>query len=137
MPYDMTWLIEDAIIHEKLYGDFEITDIHVMVVAAKQMIAQSNRDKVHLLVDVADVGKIPLSVREIASETMELYRDERIGWTIAYGSKNKVVRMVATIVLQLFKGRQVVVNTEADALTFLAKQDDQLAAQLNDLLNNS
>lgn len=131
MPYTLDWYIEDAVIIIKVTGSFPMAEICNAVEEVNLLIQQSDRELVHILADLTDISQTPKSVRLIASEVKKLYDNTRIGWTIAYGIKNSVVNMVASIVTQILS-HQYITTSEEEAIAFLLNKDEDLRPLLKD-----
>ena len=133
MPYTLNWHVEDTVLIIKVVGDFSMAEICTAVEEVKHLIQQSDRDPVHILADLTEISQTPKSVRQIAAEVNKMYDDTQIGWTIAYGIKNKLVHMVASIVTQILR-HQHLVNSEEEAIAFLLNKDEDLRALLKDYM---
>lgn len=131
MPYTLSWYVEDAVIIIKVTDSFPMTEICNAVEEVNLLIQQSDRESVHILADLTDISQTPKSVRLIASEVKKLYDNTRIGWTIAYGIKNSVVNMVASIVTQILS-HQYITTSEEEAIAFLENKDEDLRRLLKD-----
>ncbi|MAU09888.1 MAG: hypothetical protein CL607_08725 [Anaerolineaceae bacterium] len=131
MPYTLSWYVEDAVIIIKVTGSFPMTEICNAVEEVSLLIQQSDRESVHILADLTDISQTPKSVRLIASEVKKLYDNTRIGWTIAYGIKNSVVNIVASIVTQILS-HQYITTSEEEAIAFLQNKDEDLRPLLKD-----
>jgi len=131
MPYTLSWYVEDAVIIIKVTDSFPMTEICNAVEEVNLLIQQSDRESVHILADLTDISQTPKSVRLIASEVNKLYDNTRIGWTIAYGIKNSVVNMVASIVTQILS-HQYITTSEEEAIAFLENKDEDLRRLLKD-----
>lgn len=131
MPYALNWYVEDAIVIIKVTGSFPMAEICTAVAEVKHLIQQSDRDMVHILADLTDLSQTPKSVRLIASEVKKIYDDTRIGWTIAYGIKNELVYMVASIVTQVLS-HQYLAPSEEEAILLLLNKDENLKTLLKD-----
>jgi hypothetical protein len=57
---------------------------------------------------------------------LEAGKESNIGWTVFTGVKNKVVRMLVSLTVQLFKQRVRFLDTNREALQFLAEMDEPL-----------
>lgn len=133
MPYTVNWYLEDAIIIIKVKGQFPMTEIATAVEHVKHLIQQSDRESVHILADLTEISQAPKSARHIASEVMKMYDDTRIGWTIAYGIKTKLVHMVASIVTQILR-HQYLLSSQQEAIIFLLNKDENLQTLLKDYM---
>lgn len=131
MPYTLDWYIENAVIIIKVTENFSMAEICSAVEDVKHLIQQSDRDSVHILADLTDLDQTPKSIRRIASEVKKMYTEARVGWTIAYGKKNKLVHMMVSIVTQML-ARQYFASSEEDAISFLMNKDKDLRVLLKD-----
>ncbi len=123
MPVTVSWLVPKQVVFVTFSGQVTLEDVHTQVTLTQTSIAEGEAP-VHFVIDTTRIEKYDLSLPEIRMAFPG--HDERIGWTVVYGP-NKITRFFASILMQLMKSKFQFVDSEADALAYLAHNDQRLA----------
>ncbi len=85
---------------------------------------ESGTAPVYSLVDASQIDHFPLKLNELKSVTEEGSSD-KLGWIIIYGIPNRLLSFLATTFVQVIGKNYKVVNTQDEALAFVAQQEGQ------------
>jgi hypothetical protein len=120
MPYQISWFIEDKVIAEKFWGDFNDTELAKWEQEICDMLEQTTSPIIHLLLDPAEVKALP-SIKAIRHLLIPYH--PRIGWVIVYGIRRNYVRALLLFTIFLFKMRYKIVESQNQAVAFLGELD--------------
>src|SRR5215204_5278930 len=102
MPYEISWLVENQVIHIVINGDVTIDTITALSKAIAQYIEISDALLVHLLIYDKAVQSSPKQILKVLNAAQVL-RHSRLGWFIIYGSDNKLFKFITQMLSQLIK----------------------------------
>lgn len=126
MPITTKWWLEGRVIEVKIVSSFEVDDLTQAVIQAQALMDSTSEQRVHILVDNTLIGPTNAHAADMNREAKPLMQDERLGWVIVYGKNNVLTRFATNIVMQLMHPRFRMVNTLAEALSFLNHIDETL-----------
>jgi hypothetical protein len=122
MPLQVSWIVENRIIHissDGEVGDQDLLNIDPIMV---DYINQSEAPLVHII--LTGSASIPVGFKTVKS--LEWPQHARFGWTVLVGLTNPLFRMIAAAGASLFKTRLRNVDTLEEALVFLQEVDSTL-----------
>ncbi len=127
MAYELEWCIDDAVILQRVNGTPASSQTHESSQKIFQMIDNSDRDLVHLLVNVSGVESFETSkLEDLIHDTRDMLEHKRIGWVIVFGQNSRIIRYLYSIVTQVFKVRFRMFDSADGAINFLLEQDTRL-----------
>jgi hypothetical protein len=121
MPAENTWIVENRVMLTRLSGHITIEDMQASARRGTAMI-ETGTAPVYSLVDASQIEHFPLKLNELKSVTDEGSSD-KLGWIIIYGIPNRLLSFLATTFAQLIGKNYKVVNTQDEALAFIAQQE--------------
>lgn len=124
MPFEITWLIEKRLVLERLSGVLTPEELEARILKAKQFL-ESGQPPVHYVIDMREVEKIPLNLREIR-HAARLYRHPALGWTVTFGISNRIIHTLVTIAAKTIEARYRDFATQDEAIRFLYSLDPSL-----------
>jgi hypothetical protein len=123
MPAENTWVVENRVMLTRLTGHITVEDMKASARRGTAMI-ESGIAPVYSLVDASQIEHFPLKLNELKSITEEGSSD-KLSWIIIYGIPNRLLSFLATTFAQVIGKRYKVVNTQAEALAFIAQQEGE------------
>jgi hypothetical protein len=123
MPYTIEWLVPHKVIFERDWGEYSAADLEVFDRELVAYLDSSTAPLVHVIADATDLHHVPLMA---AFKDLQFLKHPRLGWYIGIGVANKFVKVITSLVGQVFKIRYRFVDTPAEALAFLQKVDSTL-----------
>lgn len=102
-----------------------MTELATGANTAQEMV-QTKQPFVHDIIDMRQMSKFPLNLREIVRAT-GLFGEPNLGWVILI-SDNRVVRFLTEAVMQTYKTRFRAFGLESEAIAFLKQMDESLQA---------
>ncbi len=126
MTVRVKWLIPGALIFEKVEGTVKLEEADEFATQETTLINQSDRPLVHSMVDLSNLTTLPTNIKQIAQRVTPAFKHPHMGWLIAYGHDNKLIKYVIAIVTGIFKVRYRLFDTVEEAIEFLMSQDQDL-----------
>lgn len=123
MPAENSWVVENRVMLTRLSGQITVEDMQASSRRGTAMI-ESGIAPVYSLVDASQIEHFPLKLNELKSITEEGSSD-KLSWIIIYGIPNRLMSFLATTFAQVIGKRYKVVNTQAEALAFIAQQEGE------------
>lgn len=126
MPCHVDWYLEGRIIHQHYVG-VVVPDEITQLQAENRVLLKAGEPPIHLLVDLLDVKRFPLSVSQIGNAfEVDLEYGKLIG-TVVIITKNPVTRFLATVLTQVSRLQFEVVEDLTTAIEYLNGHDPTLA----------
>ncbi|MCU0513803.1 MAG: hypothetical protein MUE40_14690 [Anaerolineae bacterium] len=135
MPITVSWYATGHIIKVVAAGDVDMDGTAAMSHEVAALMDQAAGPLVATLFDVTAVGRYPTSIATVYRLCQPHLSHPRCGWIIIYGFNNPFTRFLTNMVMQMSRGRSRLVTDEAEALAFLAQQDETLCELI--ALNNN
>lgn len=123
MPCEFRWYIPNRVLYQRMYGEITLEELRGFNVESLQYVEQGQAP-VHTLVDMREVTKYPMNLREISSQLLN-DPGPKLGWVMVI-TNNPVLRFLASVVVQVAKVRTGVFPSIDEALAFVAKRDETL-----------
>jgi hypothetical protein len=126
MPFTTQWLQENRIIRTQLVGKLSEQEAREMSEAHANFLDKGTAP-IHLVVDVTKLDSIPINLRQNTSMG-EYLRHPSLGWTVLVGGST-LVNFMVSVLGQVFHMKQARRESVEEAITFLAMQDETVAAK--------
>ena len=127
MPTKQEWLIEKRLVQVHFIGELSIHDIVEALETSAHFVDAGDPPSVHFLHDWTQLDKFPTNILQIMrSVNVRLAHPDRVGWMVAYGSDNRLMRYVSQTVLQIMRIKFRTFSTREDALAYLCHMDATL-----------
>lgn len=135
MSYEAMWLIEGRVILHKHSGLLNLDDIGSIGSITVDML--SNVDvKIHIVSDLTEVTGVHPNfnnVKELTKISRELMVHPNLGKFIPFGSDNKVLNFLGSVLFQISKKEWKWANDYDSAVKILIRTDPSLEAELENL----
>ena len=128
MPSSVEWLIEDHIILIKYSGNIAIEDAIKTTTTSKEWL-QSTSNTVHLINDLSKTDGVSpdfQKVGKILSVTRDFMSMDNLGMMVGYGTENKLVKFLSTMVTQLGRSDFRIFDTYELALEHIMHNEPNL-----------
>jgi hypothetical protein len=125
MTYEISWLVENQVIHLELEGDISLETVAAMSQSVIEYIETSEASVIQLLVDDRNVQTAPKDIHALLSVS-KVFRHPRLGWFIVYGNDNKLFQFLTMLMSRLTRIRHRRFTTQAEAVAFLQSVDSML-----------
>jgi hypothetical protein len=123
MGYTIGWHIPDRVVLITFIGTLTLNDIDRMNLDTMALVGQG-APPVHVVSDLLGMDRYPTSIKEI-SKFIRNDMKARLGWTIVI-TRNKLVRFMSGVIIQLTGTRLRFFDTREEALAFLYENDVSL-----------
>jgi len=122
------WLIPQRLVFVRFTGHLTVEDIGQALEMSMDFVDNSTGEHpIHFLHDWTGLENFPTSIGMIRQSTRRKLKDRsKLGWVIAYGSNQRILRFVSDLTFQVFKIRFRMVDTEAEAVQLLQQIDPTL-----------
>jgi hypothetical protein len=125
MAYDISWLIENRIIHIIINGDVNSDALNAMTDDVMRLLDENHTPQVHLLINDKQIKVVPKQILKMLNSSRSL-RHPRLGWLIIYGTDNKLFRFLTQMLSRMINLKQRRFLTQEEAITFLQTVDATL-----------
>lgn len=127
MPTQQKWYLNDRIVFVEFAGELSVDDIVEALETSINYVERSAAQPVHFLHDWTQLKKFPTNILQIRRQSdIRLSDRSKLGWMVAYGNDNRLMRYISQTVTYLFDIRFRMFSTREEALRFLHKMDDTL-----------
>lgn len=122
MPYTTEWMTPQRVIFVKGHGSITADEV-------ERLGAELNKEVltgvplVHVIIDATDVEAFDIGLAE--ARAIKLDKQLMVGWVILV-TPDRMMRLIATIVMQVLNQRIRFVKTMDEAVSFLTGNDDTL-----------
>jgi hypothetical protein len=123
MPYKLTTLVDEHLNLLTSWGIVTVNDLQAFDQEALAFTRASSKPLVHSIFDYTHIEALP-SLKDLAA--VRVGKEPNVGWTVFTGVKNKVLRMLLSLTVQLVGQRVRFFETNREALEFLAGMDETL-----------
>lgn len=114
---------EGRILHQRLQGDITLAEVSEASDEALALL-RAGRPPIHLLLDVSNLGKFPLSAHQLSKAAAYIH-DPNLGWVLLVGPSS-IMATFAGIITQIAGVRLRSFADVDEALGFIATQDPSL-----------
>lgn len=120
MTHYQDWLIANKVVYVKFWGDVSVEEIGEAFAKSNTLSLASENTPVHFLHSWGDVKTFPRKLHELRRLTTTVKGDSRrIGWVVAYGTENRLMRFLGDVFFQMFRVRFRMFLYEQEAIAFL------------------
>lgn len=124
MRHYQAWLIENKVVYVKFVGEISVEEIGEAFAKSNALVLESEKPPVHFLHNWSEVTNFPKKLSEMRRLTKAVKGDlRRIGWVVAFGTENRLIRFLGDVFFQLFRIRFRMFRTEKEAISFLRRMD--------------
>lgn len=123
MPVMLSWFIPERVVYVDLDGDVTADEIRANAAEFAALVDTSPAPLVHVLQDATDLTSLPRELKALSDAVQIGYGHPRLGWTVAFGVRNDLLRFIGGLTSRLFSIRYRIVDTQADAIEWLAQMD--------------
>ncbi len=123
MPYEIRWHQDKRIIHGRLYGVVTLDDLSQWTPEILRYV-QMGDAPVHLLADLHDIEKFPMSISALKS-VLQREVDPKMGWVVTLGGPSALMTF-SYVLARLFKVNLRVADTMSEAVSALQSVDPTL-----------
>jgi hypothetical protein len=131
MSTQQKWYLNNRIVFVEFAGELSVDDIVEALETSINYVERSDAQPVHFLHDWTQLKKFPTNILQIRRQSdIRLSDRAKLGWMVAYGNDNRLMRYISQTVTYLFDIRFRMFSTREEALRFLHKMDDTLSGNL-------
>ena len=126
MPLQFTWYIPSQILHIKVSGDNDITELQKFGDRARQLL-QEGQAPVHILLDDAHAAPPPVNINALKDAlNLRSVDIQSLGWVIGIGEGNVIARAIFPVLTKVLGIQYTRLATLDDAIDFLQYRDPTL-----------
>lgn len=136
MAHEVKWLIENKLLINKYIGTLEMNDF-LSVSETNIKLMSETSDRVHVMVDMTkfesihtDMSRLPI----IVQSSRNFMSQPNLGSIIAFGTDNKLVKFLGSMVMQLNKNEWRVLPNYQDAIQHFIHNYPALKPELEPVL---
>lgn len=124
MPLKLQWLVEDQVFLRVAEGEVTVDEYYEHDARLiNNYLEPSPATRVHGIFDLTGLDQMPeLKVLRQA----KAIKHSKTGWVVLVGVDNPVIKLVASVMGQMYQARFRFYNTIEEALDFLQSMDDTL-----------
>lgn len=127
MAFDLSWLYEGRVLYARIYGAITDADDAAFDAAIQQQLTAGKGLPVHLITDYTAVDRVQTHIcPEREPDMTALAKDPRLGFRVACGRQNPILRYLHPLVSFALKPCAQRVNNLNDALAYLSELDNTL-----------
>lgn len=130
MSHQFHWHIQDRVVIGVVQGALTLEELQEMN-AEILVYLEHGTAPVHVISDVREVTEFPRRITQI-NKILIYLRHANMGWEIAIGDQNPIVRFIASTVSQMAGVNVSMVKTMEEGLAILSRVDPTIAAELNE-----
>jgi len=123
MPVRVEWYLEDRIIWLHSSGVVTAEEAQGVDPELVALFDQSSAEQVHVIVDNSEAERMPAPT---AFMSLQWPKHPKLGWSVVYGEKRKMIKFITATVAQLFKAHTRIVETFDEAVDALQLLDPTL-----------
>lgn len=105
MSLTINWIIEKRIINFRVDGTISAEELRSGSLQLGEMLSAGEGQLVHILFDLSTAQAASMPMGAINTSVRPFMAHPQLGWMIAYGTQNSIVRMMASVVSQVFRAR--------------------------------
>lgn len=133
MTINIRWLVEKRVIYCTMEGTLSVELLQMTSQQIIERLNQGEQKLVHILFDLSMTQSVSLQMGLIGETVRPFMTHPNIGWIIAFGTQNGMIRMISSIVSQTFRARFRFYPQRDEAIHMLQSLDTTLP-DLNALL---
>lgn len=95
MGQKLNWLAEGRVIHHTIYGDETLESLSIGVSQCRQLIAQSDENRVYVVVDAARLKQYPRDMTALVGVLSPLYLTPKLAGIAYYGDATRDFQRIA------------------------------------------
>jgi len=126
MAYEISWLVENRIIHVAINGDITVDVLNAMTDDVVRLLDGTNTTHIHLLINDKQIKVVPKQILKMLNTSRSL-RHPRLGWLIIYGTDNKLFRFLTQMLSRMINLKHRRFLTREEAIAFLQTVDTTLS----------
>jgi len=125
MPHKITWLVPDHFFHIDWYGNIEIDEFKEFYPRMIKLYDQIDKPLIHAITETTNVITSPnfMEVQPIAGP---FTTHPKYGWSILIGEQDPKALITINMMMQKAQARIKILDTVAEAITFLQTVDSTL-----------
>jgi len=129
MPIELSWYIENRVIHAHVYGEAGLEQLRQMIVDVQPYL-EEGIEPIHIILDDATANPPPVSIKQLKA-VLDIGKQEvsKLGWVVGVGDVNVIAKVVIPMLAKIVKIKHVRVDTMEDALAILKRQDLSLTIE--------
>lgn len=124
MAYEITWMVEQRVIHFEPRGVVGMDELRVANDKIRAL-TEEGIPFVHVIADATNLEKFTFSLTDLTKLFRGMQPSPKLGWSV-YISPKMVERFFASVTTQMTTARHREFGTLAEALAFLQSVDDTL-----------
>jgi len=135
MANEVTWIIENHLISNKYVGTLEMSDF-LTVAEMNVALMAGISNPIHVMADLTELDGIHSEfghLPELVSISRKFMSQSNLGSIVAYGTDNKLVKFLGTMIMQLNKTQWHVSPNFDEAMRYLSHIDSSLTPELETL----
>ena len=105
MPFEQSWLVQNAVILVKYEDDVTIDEVTESVEELVWRMNTTQRQLVHMVMDMTALGTHPTNLSELNNIAKMLLSHERVGWLLMLGNQNSLTKFLVEMIAQMSKIR--------------------------------
>lgn len=126
MPIEITWLVEGRVLYDQITGSPSIDEFRAGGRRLGELMTREDGQLVHILLDISAMKRMPTQIGGMSEASRPFMAHPNAGWIIAFGSSDRMVNLIGTIVSQIFRSRFRFFRSLEESLRFLQEQDSTL-----------
>lgn len=126
MPIEITWLVEGRVLYDRITGSPALDEFRAGGRRLAELMLRDDELLVHILLDISAMKRMPTQIGGMSEASRPFMVHPNAGWIIAFGSSDRMVNLIGTIVSQIFRSRFRFFRSLEEALRFLQEQDSTL-----------
>lgn len=126
MPIEITWLVEGRVLYDRITESPSLDEFRAGGRRLGELMTRDDEPLVHILLDISAMKRMPSQIGAMSEASRPFMSHPNAGWIIAFGSRDRMVNLIGTIVSQIFRSRFRFFHSLDEALTFLQEQDSSL-----------
>lgn len=120
MPIDISLDESNNFMDSRYYDHVSFDDIQTVNDRSVQILDESSREKLHLIMDVKDVKSHPNNVAKIWNISSKTTNHKKLGTTIVVGMDNPITKFLIEMIATFGKTSLKAVSTREEALEILS-----------------
>jgi hypothetical protein len=128
MPYEIRWYVENRVVLNRIWGEYSLDEMRAgnEVILAWMRAAPT---RVHLLVDVREIGHFPNNFRPMLQEIERFRNEPKMGWGVML-TTNKLLHFFGVLASNVTRGSFRAATNYQEANAILSRVDPAVAPLL-------
>ena len=120
------WLIENHVFYNEYNKDVKAEELKEIASANLAYLDKSNAPVVHILINLENMGRLPLSIYQVKEASLATLHHPKMGWMVVYGNNESFVSFLTNMVVSLTKTRYKRFDGYEEAMKFLKSVDSTI-----------